>query len=328
MTTLRRKWFASALVLAVGLVLAGWWYGWFAGEPVYHGRTVTGWLDHMAIFDSLRRRDETHQNGFRFRLSPQVVTNDPALRAILAIGSQAVPTLVKRVRQPPLIKPPIQSRLESWASWAWRQLRTWKRFPHPAYRLRQSSYFEARADAAALALIALGTNAGGGMPRLMAAYATRPHYYPWIGPLAAVSCLPQRHAEMIAGITAGLAATNTAFQWWAIELTRLFPHWQRWRGKLFQLTGSPDAKVQSAALWALATEKPTDPAVLGLLVATLKNRSNPPHVRYVAEGGLELAGSKAVDALPLLRQVLAETNRDLQSGARRAIRSIKKAAKK
>src|ERR1041384_2706945 len=71
----------SLVILTVcGVVL--WWRGWFDTQPVYHGRTVTAWLDKMALFDAERNGEQ----GFSLTSSPAIVTNDAALHALAVIG--------------------------------------------------------------------------------------------------------------------------------------------------------------------------------------------------------------------------------------------------
>ena len=59
------------IVLPLALAALAWWQGWFASEPVYHGRTVTQWLDAMALFDDVRNVDVTRQRSFDLPTRPR-----------------------------------------------------------------------------------------------------------------------------------------------------------------------------------------------------------------------------------------------------------------
>ena len=50
------KWIGATVGVALVAVTL-WWFRPFAHEPVYHGRTVTAWMDHMALFDQARDED-------------------------------------------------------------------------------------------------------------------------------------------------------------------------------------------------------------------------------------------------------------------------------
>ena len=156
---MRKTWIVVASVAVI--VFVAWYRGWFSGEPTYHGKTVTQWLDSMALFDEDRNAELTGQNTFRYQRSPEVVTNDPALHALLLSGSNTVPVLVKRLTEPfqwPRTIGPV-SRLRIWAEWKWYRLRNpGSAAPRPAPN-GYGSFQRARHMAAALALLALGTDA-------------------------------------------------------------------------------------------------------------------------------------------------------------------------
>jgi hypothetical protein len=68
-----------ALLLMVAVI--GWNRRWFTDEPAYKGKTVTEWLDSMALVEGLRKRDRGGDSQFLTARSSAEVTNDPALRA-------------------------------------------------------------------------------------------------------------------------------------------------------------------------------------------------------------------------------------------------------
>ena len=121
----RRTWVqvVGCSLLLVGFV--GWWLGWFAGEPTCHGKTVTQWLDSMALFDEARNAELTDQNTFRYQCSPEVVTNDHALRALIELGPKSLAILEKTLAEPPQWSRTIGPirRLRMWAEWKWYRLR-------------------------------------------------------------------------------------------------------------------------------------------------------------------------------------------------------------
>ena len=336
----RKTWIVVASVAVI--VLVAWYRGWFSGEPTYHGKTVTQWLDSMALFDEDRNAELTGQNTFRYQRSPEVVTNDPALHALLLSGSNTVAVLVKRLTEPfqwPRTIGPV-SRLRIWAEWKWYRLRNpGSAAPRPAPN-DYGSFQRARHMAAALALLALGTDANAGVPRLLEAYAASPpgatgnrDFSLYDAMLVANSGLPHRRAEMIAGVMAATHHTNAVIRSASANLTRVFPdQLSLWKEKLLKMTGDADTSVRIAATWALATEDRGDSDVLRLLEATLKDKANPARLRAYAASGLGLQGALATNSLPLLQEALSDTNRALnnddrflQRETRTAIRNIEKA---
>ena len=73
------KWWCSGVGIASLGLFSFLIYG-STDEPVYHFRSVTQWLDRMAMFDEQRTMDEEGRNSYRIVYPPEVVTNDPALR--------------------------------------------------------------------------------------------------------------------------------------------------------------------------------------------------------------------------------------------------------
>ena len=313
------------------MLLVAWRRGWFSGEPTYHGKTVTQWLDGTTLFKEDRNADETGRRHFPLP-KPEVVTNDSALRALLHIGSDAVPVLVERLSEPPQWSGPT-ARLKAWAGWKWDQLwnpgRTIPR-PVPAY---PSSLQKARKTAAASALLALGTNANAGVPRLLQVWATSPagarvgaDPSPYMALRVAVSGLPERRDEITAGITAAMYHTNASIRRAAAVLTQTFgSESSLWKAMLLKMTKDDDAGVRQSVLWTLAVEDRGDPDVLRLLRATLTEKTNTSRLRVLAAAGLGLAGVRATNSLSLLHEALNDPDRDLQREARGAIRNIEKA---
>src|SRR5437016_2770913 len=128
----------------------------------------------------------------------------------------------------------------------------------------------ARHMAAALALLALGTDANAGVPRLLEAYAASPpgatgnrDFSLYDAMLVANSGLPHRRAEMIAGVMAATHHTNAVIRSASANLTRVFPdQLSLWKENLLKMTGDADTSVRIAATWALATEDRGDSDVL------------------------------------------------------------------
>lgn len=285
-----------ALVLVVGFNIY-YFTDWFRSEPVYHGKTVTEWVDKIALFDAERKG----QNDYSLRFSPETVENDPALRVLIKLGSKATPILEKRLTEVS----------------------------------RQGSHFEmARRMSAAFVLLTLGTNANAGVSSVLSAVAAAPSDD--IGNQVAAgdaysACeaanygLPFQHAEIVAGIMEGLTNANASCRMTAANLTRTFrDELPLWKNDLLKLTKDDDEGVRSTALWALVTTDPKDSEIMHLAEETLKDQTNPARLRALAASGLGLAGVTATNSLPLLREALNDTNKFLQSEARRAIQWIEK----
>jgi hypothetical protein len=301
-----RRWYSLVGIVALGLLFI-LIYG-STNEPVYHFKSVTQWLDKMAMFDELRTMDEQGRNGYRIVYPPEVVTNDPALRALLALGSKAVPTLEKTLKEQPHPPNPIQ-RVESWVAWKWRQWHGDTQGAPTSAPLYFGDFQQARMAAAGLAMLALGTNHHAGALRLIEIEAaTRSNVYQNFGPQAfavASAGLPERHQEIIAGIVAGLNDTNTQIQLMACSVTQFYhSNLPAWKNRLMELAQGPDADVNKRALWSLACADAKDDEVEHLCEKALQDKTKPPRLRSFAAAGLGMAEDKA--ALPLLRAVLTE----------------------
>jgi beta-lactamase regulating signal transducer with metallopeptidase domain len=314
-----KRWYSVVGVVVIGLLFL-LMYG-FTDEPVYHFKSVTQWLDSMALFDEVRNMDENGNHSYRLPQSPEVVTNDPALRALLAMGSKAVPTLEKRLNEAPL--PPARdplSSLESWAAWKWRHLLGDNVGPPAAQPLYFGNFQHARMAAAGLAMLALGTNNHAGALRLIEIAADKrskgQQYFTTREPFAiAKAGLPERRQEIIDGIVAGLNSTNAQIQFMACAATGSFySNLPAWKNKLMELAqgpvvdvslpGGPEADVGQWALWSLATADPKDEEIMALCEKSVQDKSKPPGLRAKAAAALGMAGDTA--ALPLLRAVLTE----------------------
>jgi hypothetical protein len=332
-----RKWRWLLIGLALAALAIVWELQPFAQEPVYHGKTVTEWLDNMALFDEARHADEDGNSDYRLPSSPDVIQNDPSLRALLALGSKAVPTLERVLMQPPeWPRGKSLERLEAFAKWKWEQATNSGPSSPPPTPLDFPRFQEARKLAAALGLLALGTNHDTGALRLIEISAApkppgQKNRYFWPSFVVASSGLPQRHDEIVAGILAGLSHTNVACQPVAAIAARAFPKdLAIWRRPLMNLAEGRDAAARFSALLALASIDPRDGEVMALCEKTLRDSTNPPSLRSFAAAALGMAAEKATNELPLLREAFSEQNLPKGSGLHReadtAIKSIEKAA--
>ncbi len=322
------------LILLAGAWLA-WQRGWFSDEPTFAGKTVTRWLDTMPLLTDWRERDRTKQHSFDFPNTAAEVTNDPAIRAIQVLGTRAVPVLIRRLTpepRPSTLAEVNQRLLEMGRSW-WQG----KTNLPPVQPLPPGSREEARSLAAALGLMALSTNVDGGfLPVVEHVVAYRlanpqpahdfslPADY-WVATQLATIGWP----ELASQVRQCLWHTNAAGRAFAAYATRSFPkQMPLWRARLLELARDPSDGAQTAALWTLATQISTDPDVLSLCHDTLAAKTNSLRLRRFAAAGLNFAGASATNSLPLLRTILIDNAEDryVKTEARRAIRSIEKAA--
>jgi hypothetical protein len=342
------SWKWQFLVIGLTVIGALWFliYG-STDEPVYHGRTVTQWLDHMALFDEMRRMDKSEEHSYRIPNKPEIVTNDPALRALLAIGPKAVPTLEKRLTEPPhRPNPKSLQEIENWLIGKWGQLQG--AAPPPSPPGYGDSFQLARKAAAGLGLLALGTNNNAGALRLIEIAAVMQSRGYRNSPdisdsfRVAGSGLPERYAETVAGIVQGLNHTNAQYQATACSATQSFrTNLPVWKNKLIQIALGPPGDSSQWALWSLACADAKDRQVMELCEKVVQDNTKPLCIREFAAAGLGMAGENASNALPLLQAVsveqgtmrpassnparLVSNNTRLQSDAREAIARIKKA---
>ncbi len=331
------------LLFGLGLLLPltalAWWQGWFASEPVYHGRTVTDWLDAMAIYDEMRSSDETGQHSWNDQRTPEAIAADPAMQALLALGPKGVPALRAVLRTPPA--PPSR----------WRQINhrfrvLWTRLWDPTYPAysplsppaQYSSLEEARIMSAGLTLLALGTNHDAGLPVLFEEYTRRYRStsqpilpfpaYRAIG--TALSGLPQLRAEMQEVIDKSLTHTDPLYRHFAARnaLLRWFPEeFPHWHPLLLLMAASDqeDRMVRDGAMFALLVQSPTnDPEFVTLCTQILTNRANPKLLRARATGGLRFGGSSNAIFLSAIRAATNDSDSYVQQSARTALRDFEK----
>jgi hypothetical protein len=316
------KWAVAASVLVLAVALIGLQRRWWGLEPATGGRTVTEWLDRMALFEAERRRDVTGQSSFQTIRDPAVVTNDPALVAIVGLGPRAVPVLKERIVEPPRL--PFRARMLGWFHWRWMQFRTLNRnLPPPSPPSFHGSVVEARKQAAALALLALGRDQGGGMQQLLETIAAEgtnrlhPYYvnlvfHPTFSLGTAVPGLPYRRAEMAEEVFDLLSHTNALVRRLAAESAWHFEHELKgWKTALIRLAKEgPDTMARIGALWSLVIKLREDQEVLDLCVRTATDTNQPPLLRSYAVSGVPFAGgAAAVQHLPLLETIHAEAAR-------------------
>ena len=254
----------AVAVLTVGTAVAIDYQ--ISAEPSYGGKTVTEWLDNLTVY----KEQPITARGFRVIYpTPEIMTNDLAYRALMKIGSKAVPTLVKcieaRADWPPQVGRAERTKL--WLKWKWSQLRSSHSY-HPNIAPEQfAAWQEARKSAAGFMLLALGTNENGGFIRYAETYAKAPKHQSIYGTAiygapvgvtssiiigAAKSALPDRRGEIINGILQGLQDTNAWCRVVSLECIIRFPEeLGRWKERLVELAQDKNSMVQGEALLQL-----------------------------------------------------------------------------
>lgn len=323
-----RKLLLISVALLLVIIVIGWNRRRSADEPAYKGKTVTEWLDSMALLEPIRKSDRVGGSEFLTTWPAAEITNDLALQALVAMGAKAVPVLKKRLSEP------VQWELGMpiWQKARFRAVVTWEKISEPSGTQIPSplwgynSYQKARNMAAVLGLLAVGTNAGGGVNAVLETQL-RPEVLFTVFTIANHG-LPERHDEIVASITEGMHSTNATLRKKAVTLTWTFPKdFQKWKGVLLTFASDPQEELREQALWALVTAIPEDDDVFRFAQQTFENTNNPPHLRVLAVGGLQSAGEKAIFTLPVMRQMLiSETNSHVRSDVRRAIRSLERRA--
>ena len=274
------------IALAVVLFLFGgvWLINRSASEPSYGGKNVTEWLESLRFYTYT-----TNAEGISGRLrSHEDIAADPAVRALAAIGPRAVPVLMKRISEPGEL-PATMSQVERWKH----ELR-WKWFRKPGPRGGWSEAQRTRKTAAGFALLAVGTNGGGGFSRFLEAYAAAPQFTSvaggklsgmpvgvssWSVVAAANAGLPERRPEIVAEVMAALEHTNAIYRQAALEAANVFPEKLLKRKELFlKLTLDEGEYVKAAALGSLLTIV-QEPALHELM--------SPAEIRTAAESVLE-----------------------------------------
>lgn len=259
-----RKSCVAATVLAGVLLLIAVERGWFAAEPTSRGKTVTEWLDRLVLYEY-----QTSPQGVEMVVrSPEDVARDPAVEALVRIGPRATPILVERLQERGQWDPKEGSshRVKLWARWVWNRIRRGGQAQAPTPD-RWSTFQRQRKNAAAYALLVLGTNANAGFARFMEAYAEAPKHESISGtpiPGPPVGVYPstvvkmarathlERRDEFVSEIHKGLQHTNAWCRIVAVQCVTAFPgKLGIWKDDVLKLTTDPDDRVQEAALLQL-----------------------------------------------------------------------------
>src|SRR5438128_612576 len=113
----RQKKVGLLLLALVVLLLAAWQFGWLDQEPRHGGKTVTQWLDSLVLYTY----EQHHDGVYDILRSPEAIASDPALHALSAIGSRAVPFLMRRVAEPAEFPQTtaLSERWKVWLRWKW-----------------------------------------------------------------------------------------------------------------------------------------------------------------------------------------------------------------
>ncbi len=310
--------------LATVLVFVGWRRAWFSGEPAWRGRTVTEWLDRLALCE-----DRTNAAGTQSMLrAPEEVAHDPALEALRHFGARATPILVKRLQEPAQWDPDQSrsSRARLWARWLWSAIRH-ANLTDPPFPTAWSEFQQKRKNAAGFAMLALGTNAHAGFVCFMEAYAYAPKHqsvsgksfegppvgaFPSLIARVANQSLPERRTEIAEGITQGLQHTNAWCRVVALKSVDGFSdQLGRWKSLILQLTRDSDPLVQEAALSSLidfvqqertwAVMPPAEVATVAKNV--ISNPAAAPRMKGLAEALLKCAEKAAASTRQRLEPV-------------------------
>lgn len=252
-------------LIAILLALVAWQQRWFSGEPTYRGRTVTEWLDRLVLYE-YRYKPEALETVLR---SAEAVAHDPALEALLKLGRSGVPTLLKRLADRAEWEPEI-STITRWRRlirWKWHRLRGGVgSAPEGLYSWSEAQ--QARKNAAAFVLMALGTNGGAGFIMYIEAYAAAPKHESIYRTKVAgspvgsssslmansvVTAIPARRDELVSEIMRGLEHTNAWCRVVAMECARRFmSELVQRKDLLLKLAHDVDPFVQQATLGALS----------------------------------------------------------------------------
>src|ERR1043166_223630 len=318
--------FLIFLGMACAVVFSGGFCGWFSSQPTYHGRTAAEWVDHSTLF-ALDRKSAKEGNGSMGPYSAEILSSDPAWRALKIMGSNAVPGLLAVLDEP--AKWSIVKSVHEWLRWQWKKSIGGQSIPRPrpAY---WSPEQQVRANAAAFFLLALGTNAHAGYPLLADRFVqvTKKGVLAPFGPNLAASivsqCLPERAAEMVSGISSGLNHPDARMRTISADATASFgAAMPLWENKLFNMaTNDPDVGARIFSMQSLRRAGINDRAVLGLLQDILKNPATSVGERAAAASLLGSMKAKAKFALPLLKAVMDNGDRKLKQDAKIAIYQI------
>jgi hypothetical protein len=276
----------------IAIMLLAWERGWLSNQPTYRGRTVTQWLDKLALYEYQYHADNTLM--VMVPRAPDSVAQDPAYHALLKIGSRGLAVytniISRRAEWSPSVR--IWKRGRMWVAWRWHQLLGAQGGrPAPSEWAQEQT---ARKTAAGFALVALGTNAGGGFSKYIEVYASAPKHQTVYGTRVAgapvgVSSLdvvrsvalavPERREEVLEEVLKALEHTNALYRCVALECAHAFRGelLQRRKEKLVRLTRDEDPLVQQAALGHL------------LLIAQIKDLINlmpPSEIAQIARTAL------------------------------------------
>jgi hypothetical protein len=311
---------ALLVIVLLGLLIFGFERGWLSGEPTYRGRTTTEWLDKLLLYEY---RTEPEATWIVLR-APEAVVRDPAYQALTRIGSQGIPVFIKVLSQRAEWPPEISGvkRWKMWIQWRWRQLRG-SQASRPA-PIQWSEAQKVRKTAAGFALVALGTNGGGGFSKYLELYAAAPKHQSVYGTGVAgapvgvsssqvvrsvLSVMPQKGEEIIREVLAALRHTNVWQRCVALECARVFPEelLRRRKQDLVNLTRDEDAMVQEAALGSLCLIAQTEalgelmpPAeVVQACYTVLQNPLASQRVRELAQTVFNLATNREAVYRPM-----------------------------
>jgi hypothetical protein len=325
------------LVIAVTiLAMVGWQQGWF-GEPTHNGQTVTEWLDQL----KLTAVQKTPTGTIEFPRSPEALRNDPAMIALLEIGRDAVPVLVKTITTGADWPPEIGrwERMKRRLHWNWLQFRDidsgWSGSVAPR---SYSNWQLDRKRAASFVLVALGTNNQAGLPRFLDAYAAAPKHKsiygnPVAGPPVGAyprdtvervkDVFPKLKEELVGEIRKGLERTDASGLSAAIATAGAFPEEvDLWRSYLVRYAlHHPDPSVRTEALHKF-TIAPNDAELIRTAEVAFGNTDNPPQTRTWAAIALQRAGTNAIRSLPVLRAALDDESPKVREAASNAIQRI------
>jgi hypothetical protein len=301
-------------VAAVALFFVGVERAWFAAEPTSGGKTVTEWLDRLALYEYRT----TARGVARVPRSPEHVARDPAVEALVSIGPKATPILVARLQERAQWDR-SEGRLhpvKMWGQWLWNRFRRADMGRPPAPD-RWSDFQRKRKNAAAYGLLVLGTNANAGFGRFLEAFAEASKHesvsgtqvpgppagiYPGDVTEMARKTHPQRRDELVSEIHNGLHHTNAWGRILAVQCISAFPEeLARWKDDLLGLTTDQDDQVQEAALLQLLTLAQQDD-LLAILpaseigraaTAVAENPARSERLRGLAQTVSDLANEKA-----------------------------------
>ncbi|MDB6055002.1 MAG: hypothetical protein JWN25_2525 [Verrucomicrobiales bacterium] len=310
------------LVLSLLCGLFGLARGWFIGEPIVQGRSVTGWLDRISYTNVAFPH--------KYANLADVVAHDPALNALMSRGKDVVPILVHMLTNAPVESVRSSSFMDRTREWL--RKNNLPMFPKgPDIKLRQ----RARKDAAALAMIAIGPKAGGGVATLFEISAFIPadgygHRGPDFSYASPVSfsrfAFPARKEEILEGLRLSMLSTNALTRMIAADSTYRFSSASIavWKKELLAMTMDSDQGARTAAVTALAMGNRIQPdtEITTRIEFVVMDESRPSYERARAAGYL---GTNAVHLLPVLRALAKSSTEATFELTKQSIARIEKA---